>query len=101
MSAVSTERVVDLAQLNVAVTPTGMFVSKSVQKLIAVGEATGIVLSDEVLARMGVKCGDVLLLEETASGVQLTPYRAGIADQLGLADDLMRENHVVLGRLAQ
>ncbi len=83
MSTVSTNHVIDPAQLNVAATLTGMTVSKSIQKLIAVGEGIGIVLSDEILARMGVKCGDSLCLEETSAGVHLTPCSVSIPDQPG------------------
>ena len=101
MSAVSTNHVVDLVQSNVASTLAGMSVSTSIQKLIAVGEGTGIVLSEAVLVRMGVKCGDALCVEETSAGVHLTPRHAGVSDQIGLADELMRENRDVLGRLAR
>ena len=49
-------------------------------KLEASGASKGIVISENVLARMGVKEGDSLFLVETADGYSLTPQicvRAG------------------------
>jgi putative addiction module antidote len=66
-------------------------------KLIAMGDSVGFILPKEMLARLRVGTGDVLYVVETPSGIELTPYRPELARQLDLAEDVVRENHGVLG----
>lgn len=49
-------------------------------RLEAFGASKGIVISENVLTRMGVKEGDSLFLVETADGYLLTPQDPEIAD---------------------
>lgn len=70
-------------------------------KLTAIGNSVGIVLPKEILARLRVERGDSLFLTETPAGVELTAYRPDFAQQLELAEDIMRENRDVLKKLAK
>ena len=70
-------------------------------KLTAIGNSVGIVLPKEVLVRLRVGRGDTLFLTETPTGVELTAYRPEFAQQLELAEDIMRENRDVLKKLAK
>jgi putative addiction module antidote len=70
-------------------------------KLTTVGNSVGIVLPRELLAKLRVDKGDVLYVVETPDGIELTPYRPDFAQQMDLAEDIMRENRDVLRKLAQ
>jgi putative addiction module antidote len=70
-------------------------------KITTVGSSTGIVLPPEVLARLRVATGDLLHVVEIANGVELTPYDPEFADQLAVAEQVMRSDRNVLKRLAE
>jgi putative addiction module antidote len=70
-------------------------------KLTTVGNSVGVVLPRELLAKLRVDKGDVLYVVETPDGIKLTPYRPDFAQQMDLAEDIMRENRDVLRKLAQ
>jgi putative addiction module antidote len=70
-------------------------------KLTTVGNSVGVVLPRELLAKLRVNKGDVLYVVETPDGIELTPYRPDFAQQMDLAEDIMRENRDVLRKLAQ
>lgn len=70
-------------------------------KLTTVGNSVGVVLPRELLAKLRVDKGDVLYVVETPNGIELTPYRPDFAQQMELAEDIMRENRDVLRKLAQ
>ena len=70
-------------------------------KLTTVGNAVGIVLPRELLARLRVNKGDTLYVIETPGGIELTPYQPDFARQMDLAEDIMRENRDVLKKLAE
>jgi putative addiction module antidote len=70
-------------------------------KLTTVGNSVGVVLPRELLAKLRVDKGDVLYVVETLDGIELTPYRPDFAQQMDLAEDIMRENRDVLRKLAQ
>ena len=61
-------------------------------KLRKVGAAVGVILPDEMLARLKVKAGDMLLATETGDGYLLTRYDAEIEEQLKLGREVM-DNH--------
>ena len=73
----------------------------STVKLTTVGNAVGIVLPRELLAKLQVKKGDTLYVIETPGGIELTPYRPDFARQMDLAEDIMRENRDILKKLAE
>jgi putative addiction module antidote len=70
-------------------------------KITTVGNSAGIVLPKEVLARLRVDKGDSLYVIDTPGGIELTPYRPDFAEQMDLAESIMRENRDVLRKLAK
>jgi putative addiction module antidote len=76
-------------------------VTLSTTKLTAVGNAVGIVLSEEVLAKLHVSNGDTLYLMETPDGVLLTPHSPEFTEIMEAAETVMREDRDVLKILAR
>jgi putative addiction module antidote len=70
-------------------------------KITTIGNSAGIVLPREVLARLRVDKGDTLYVIDTPGGIELTPYRPDFAEQMDLAESIMRENRDVLRNLAK
>ncbi len=70
-------------------------------KLTTVGSSTGIVLPKELLERLRVKKGDVLHVVETPGGIELTPYDPEFAEQIAIAEEVMRTDRNVLKKLAE
>jgi len=70
-------------------------------KLTTVGNSTGVVLPREVLERLRVDKGDNLYVVETPNGIELTPYDPEFAAQMGVAEQVMREDRDVLKKLAE
>ena len=66
-------------------------------KIIEIGDSLGIILPEEMLARLKVQEGDALDLSEIPGGIELTPRD----EQMEAASRIMRENHDVLKRLAE
>jgi putative addiction module antidote len=73
----------------------------STVKLTTVGSSTGIVLPKDLLERLRVKKGDLLHVVETPSGIELTPYDPEFAEQMAIAEEVMREDRNVLKKLAE
>ncbi|MDR2012059.1 MAG: AbrB/MazE/SpoVT family DNA-binding domain-containing protein [Rhodanobacter sp.] len=74
----------------------------SALKLTQIGNSLGVILPKEVLARMRVEKGDSLFLTEAASGNwMLTPYDPGMAEQLKLGREFMREFRDTFHELAK
>lgn len=70
-------------------------------KLTAIGNSTGVVLPREVLERMRVDRGDELTVLETKDGITLTPFDPDLAQQMDVAEKIMRENRNLLRKLAE
>jgi len=70
-------------------------------KVICVGSSAGLLLPEEILARLKVKTGDTLYLTEAPDGFRLTPHNPEFERQMPLAEDLMAEDRDVLGPLAE
>jgi len=69
-------------------------------KLTAIGNSTGVVLPKEVLNRLRVSRGDELCIVETADGIALTPFDPELAQQMEVAERIMREDRDLLRKLA-
>lgn len=69
-------------------------------KLTSVGDSTGLVLPRDVLEHLHVNEGDILHVVETPTGIELTSDPA-FAQQLEIAEQVMREDRDVLRKLAQ
>ena len=73
----------------------------NVLKITTVGNSAGIVLPKEILERLRVGKGDTLYALETPNGIELTPYDEEFAEEMAVAEKVMREDRDVLRRLAE
>jgi putative addiction module antidote len=70
-------------------------------KLTTIGNSVGVVLSKELLAKLRCSKGDMLYVTETPAGIELSPYDPEFAQQMELAEEIMREDRDVLKKLAK
>lgn len=70
-------------------------------KVTTVGNSAGVVLPREILNRLHVEKGDSLYVLETPNGIELTPYNPEFAQQMAIADRVMREDRDILRKLAK
>ena len=70
-------------------------------KITTVGNSVGVVLPREILERLRVQKGDTLYVTETPNGIELTPFDDEFADQMAIAERVMREDRDVLRKLAE
>jgi len=70
-------------------------------KLTPIGNSTGVILPKEILDRLSVSRGDELCIVETADGITLTPYDPELAQQMEVAERIMREDRDLLRKLAE
>jgi putative addiction module antidote len=78
-----------------------MEVVMSVLKVTSIGNSVGVILPDEVLDRLRVKRGDTLYAIETENGIELTTNNPDLAQQMEIAERVMREDHEALRKLAE
>ena len=65
------------------------------------GDAVGLILPAELLARQNWKAGDTLLLTETADGYLLSSPSAEFEEQVKIGREIMRQRWAVLRALAK
>ena len=70
-------------------------------KITAVGNSAGVILPRELLARLRVDKGDSLYATELPDGVKLTPFDPELADQMEVAERVMRRRRTLLNKLAK
>ena len=70
-------------------------------KITTVGNSAGIILPKELLARLRLQKGDALFALETPDGIKLTVFDPTLAEQMEVAESIMREDRAVLRKLAQ
>ena len=70
-------------------------------KITTVGNSVGVVLPKEILERLRVQKGDTLYVTETPDGIELRAYDEEFAEQMAIAEQVMREDRDVLKRLAE
>lgn len=70
-------------------------------KITTIGNSAGIILPKELLARLRVDKGDELHALETPDGIRLTVYDPTLAEQMDVAERVMREDRHVLNKLAK
>ena len=69
-------------------------------KITTVGNLAGVILPKELLARLRVETGDSLYAAELPDGVKLTPFDPQLAEQMEVAERVMRDDRNVLRKLA-
>lgn len=71
-------------------------------KVTTVGTSSGVLLTEEVMARLRVKKGDTLYLTEAPDGgYRLTPHDSDFERQMRLAEDVMHDDRRVLRALSK
>ncbi|MBS1768319.1 MAG: AbrB/MazE/SpoVT family DNA-binding domain-containing protein [Acidobacteria bacterium] len=70
-------------------------------KITTVGNSAGIVLPKELLERMRVTKGDSLYATETPDGIELRAFDEEFAEDMAVAERVMRENRDLLRKLAE
>ena len=70
-------------------------------KITAIGNSAGVILPKELLARLRVQKGDELYALETSDGIKLTSYDPTLAEQMEVAEKVMRKDRHVLRKLAR
>ena len=71
-------------------------------KIRAVGSSAGVLLPKELLAEMGVGLGDTLYATRAPDGaVRLTHHDDVFAEQMAVAEEVMREDRDILRVLAK
>lgn len=70
-------------------------------KITTVGNSAGIVLPKELMARLRLEKGDALYATELPDGIKLSPFDPELADQMEVAEKVMREDRNVLRKLAE
>ena len=70
-------------------------------KLTRVGNSVGAVLPKEALARLNVGAGDTLYLTESPDGYRITPYDPEFAEQIVVAEKIMKRRRAALHELAK
>lgn len=70
-------------------------------KLTAIGASTGVVISEELLARLKVGKGDALYAVETPEGYLLTPYDPAIPEEIKLGERFMKQHRDTFKALAK
>lgn len=70
-------------------------------KVTTVGNSTGIVLPKDILERLRVEKGDTLFVSETPNGIELSLYDEEAAEEMAIAERIMRDNRDLLRKLAE
>lgn len=70
-------------------------------KITTVGNSAGVILPKELLARLRLEKGDELHALETPDGIRLTVYDPTLAEQMEVAEQVMRRRRTLLHKLAQ
>ena len=70
-------------------------------KITTIGNSAGVILPKELLARLRVDKGDELYALETPAGITLTVYDPVLAEQMEVAEAVMRKRRTLLNKLAQ
>ena len=70
-------------------------------EVTTVGDSAAILLPKDLLERLRVRAGDRLTLSESADGFEVKAVRSEFSRQMEIAEQIMRENHDLLRRLAE
>ncbi|HXG82944.1 MAG TPA: hypothetical protein VNI84_02860 [Pyrinomonadaceae bacterium] len=70
-------------------------------KIVTIGNSVGVILSKEILEKLCVQKGDTVFAVETSKGIELTAYNPEFAEQMKIAEQVMREDRNALRKLAE
>jgi putative addiction module antidote len=71
------------------------------RKLTRIGNSLGFTLPKEALARFNLREGDTVFVQQTANGIELTPYDPEFEEQMNVADSLLRRYRNAFRALAK
>ena len=71
------------------------------RKLTQIGNAVGVILPKEMLARLKLEKGSSVFVTETPNGYVLTPYDPALAEQIEAGREFMREYRDTFHQLAK
>ncbi|HET7268500.1 MAG TPA: AbrB/MazE/SpoVT family DNA-binding domain-containing protein [Oleiagrimonas sp.] len=69
-------------------------------KITTIGNSAGVILPKDLMARLRLEKGDELYALETPDGITLTSYDPVFAEQMAVAEAVMREDRTLLRKLA-
>ncbi|MEO8746485.1 MAG: AbrB/MazE/SpoVT family DNA-binding domain-containing protein [Rhodanobacter sp.] len=70
-------------------------------KITTIGNSAGVILPRELLTRLRLEKGDELFALETPDGIRLSTYDPTLAQQMEVAEEVMRKRRTLLHKLAQ
>ncbi|HVC37317.1 MAG TPA: AbrB/MazE/SpoVT family DNA-binding domain-containing protein [Gammaproteobacteria bacterium] len=70
-------------------------------KITAIGNSAGVILPKELLARLRLEKGDELYAAELPDGIKLMPFDPKLAEQMQVAERVMRKRRALLHKLAE
>ena len=70
-------------------------------KLTPIGNSVGVILPDEILARLKVEKGDSIFVRETPEGLTITAQDPALKDRMKAAQAIMKKRRNVLRELAK
>jgi putative addiction module antidote len=70
-------------------------------KIIAIGNSAGVILPKEMLARLNVEKGDSVYINETPTGLQISPYDEEFGAKMEVADRVIRRYRDAFKKLAE
>jgi putative addiction module antidote len=70
-------------------------------KLTTIGNSTGVIFPKELLEKLRVQKGDLLHVLEMPDGIKLTAFDSTMADQMDVAERIMRKRRNLLNKLAE
>ncbi len=70
-------------------------------KVTTVGNSAGVILPKELLARLRLEKGDALYATELPDGIKLTPFDPKLAEQMEVAERVMRKRRTLLRKLSE
>ncbi len=70
-------------------------------KITAIGNSAGVILPKELLARLRLGKGDELYAAELPDGIKLMPFDPKLAEQMKVAERVMRKDRTVLRKLSE
>lgn len=70
-------------------------------KVTTVGNSAGVILPKQLLARLRLEKGDALYATELPDGIKLTPFDSKLAEQMEVAEKVMRRRRGLLHKLSE
>lgn len=70
-------------------------------KVTTVGNSAGVILPKQLLARLRLEKGDALYATELPDGIKLTPFDSKLAEQMEVAEKVMRKRRTLLHKLSE